>query len=151
MIFGEKNIGHLIAETSGDKTTVDYNVKNNGRGPTIAESVTLDAAGLPADWSVKGTTTFGSKVAEHFSRKGTHAEWVDSTGKGHATIRTPSIYLSQSGSPWANGIYARALLKTSDKQMSALPGGVLRLEKGETITVQGSAGPLQVTRYDLRN
>ncbi|HEY2144928.1 MAG TPA: amidohydrolase family protein [Steroidobacteraceae bacterium] len=149
MIFGEKNVGHLIAETNGDKTTVDFNVKNNGRGPTIAESITLDAAGLPSEWSIKGATTFGSKVAEQFARKGTRAEWVDSTGKGRATIHVPSIYLAQSGSPWANGIYARALLKTSAKQLPALPGGVLRLEKGETITVQGSAGPLQVTRYDL--
>jgi imidazolonepropionase-like amidohydrolase len=148
-IFGEKKVGHLTAETKGDLTTIDYDVKNNGRGPTIAESITLDAAGLPTEWTVKGTTTFGSKIAEHFSRKGTLGEWVDSTGRGHAAIKTPSIYLAQSSSPWANGIYARALLKTSDKQLPALPGGVLRLEKGETLNVQGSGGPLQVTRYDL--
>ncbi len=148
-IFGEKKVGHLTAETKGGLTTIDYDVKNNGRGPTIAESITLDAAGLPSEWTVKGTTTFGSKIAEHFSRKGTLGEWVDSTGRGHAAIKTPSIYLAQSSSPWANGVYARALLKTSDKQLPALPGGVLRLEKGETLNVQGSGGPLQVTRYDL--
>ena len=44
-IVGDKNVGHLTAETQGDRTTVDYDVKNNGRGPTIAESITLDAAG----------------------------------------------------------------------------------------------------------
>ncbi len=148
VIFGEKKVGHLTAETKGDRTTIDYDVKNNGRGPTIAESITLDAAGLPTEWSVKGTTTFGSKISEHFIRKGARAEWVDSTGKGHSTVHTPSIYLAQSSSPWANGLYARALLKAGN-QLPALPGGVLRLEKGETITVQGGAGPLQVTRYDL--
>jgi hypothetical protein len=148
-ITGGKNVGHLIAETTGDQTTIDFNVKNNGRGPTIAETVKLDAAGLPIEWSIRGSTTFGSKVAEHFTRKGGRAEWLDSTGKGHATVRAPSLYLTQSGSPWADGIYARALLKTSDNQLPALPGGVLRLEKGETLTVQGSGGPLQVTRYDL--
>ena len=148
-IFGDKNVGHLIAETNGDRTTIDFDVKNNGRGPTIAESITLDAAGLPTEWTVKGTTTFGSKIAEHFVRKGARGEWVDSTGKGHTTIHAPSIYLAQSSSPWSNGIYARALLKTADKQLPALPGGVLRLEKGESLTVQGKAGPLQVTRYDL--
>ena len=148
-IYGEKKVGHLTAETKGDLTTIDYDVKNNGRGPTIAESITLDAAGLPTEWNVKGTTTFGSKIAEHFSRKGTSGEWVDSTGRGHAAIHAPSIYLAQSSSPWANGVYARALLKTPDKQLPALPGGVLRLEKGETFDVQGSGGPLQVTRYDL--
>jgi imidazolonepropionase-like amidohydrolase len=148
-IFGEKKVGHLTAETKGDQTTIDYDVKNNGRGPTIAETITLDAAGLPTEWSVKGSTTFGSKVAEHFSRKGARGEWVDSTGKGHSTIRSPSLYLAQSSSPWANGLYARALLKTADLQLPALPGGVVRLEKGETVSVQGSGGPLTVTRYDL--
>jgi hypothetical protein len=88
-------------------------------------------------------------VAEHFSRKGSRAEWVDSTGKGSAAIGKPSLYIAQSGSPWSDGIYARALLKTADRQLPALPAGVLRLEKGEALTVQGSAGPVQVTRYDL--
>ncbi len=148
-IFGEKKVGHLNAETKGDQTTVDYDVKNNGRGPTIAESITLDASGLPTTWNVKGTTTFGSKIAEHYSRKGTRAEWLDSTGRGHAAIDAPSIYLAQSSSPWANGMYARALLKSSNMQLPALPGGVLRLEKGETFEVQGSGGSVAVTRYDL--
>jgi hypothetical protein len=148
-ISGEKKVGHLIAETKGDQTTIDFDVKDNGRGPTIAESITLDAAGLPTTWNVKGSTMFGSKVDERFSRKGKHNEWLDSTGKGHATTNTPSIYLAQSSSPWANGIYARALLKTSDMQLPALPGGTVRLEKGETLNVQGSGGTLAVTRYDL--
>src|SRR6202045_935114 len=89
-ITGDKNVGHLSAETKGDQTTIDCDVKNNGRGPTIAESITLDAAGLPAEWTVKGTTTFGSKVAEHFVRRGSRGEWTDSTGAGHSTIHQPS-------------------------------------------------------------
>jgi Amidohydrolase family len=149
VIVGEKKIGHLTADTKGNQTTIDYDVKNNGRGPTIAESITLDAAGLPTEWTVKGTTTFGSKIAEHFIRKSTRGDWVDSTGKGHSTINTPTIYLAQSSSPWASGIYIRALLKSGASQLPALPGGVLRFEKGETLSVQGDGGPLQVTRYDL--
>jgi len=148
-IFGGKSVGHLIAKTEGDATSIDFDVKNNGRGPTIAETIKLDAAGLPTDWSIKGTTTFGSKVAESFARHGAHAEWLDSTGKGHSTVRTPSLYVAQSSSPWADGVYARALLKTADRQLPVLPSGVLRLEKGETLSVQGSPGPIEVTRYDL--
>jgi imidazolonepropionase-like amidohydrolase len=149
MIYGGKKVGHLTAESNGDRTTIDFDVKNNGRGPTIAETISLDSAGLPAAWSIKGSTTFGSKIAEQFTRKGTRAEWADSTGRGHAAVQTPSIYLAQSSSPWANGIYARALLKTRGMKLPAMPGGELRLEKGETINVQGSGGPLAVTRYDL--
>lgn len=48
-IFGEKKVGHLTAETKGDQTIIDFDVKNNGRGPTIAELIKLDAAGLPIE------------------------------------------------------------------------------------------------------
>ena len=148
-ITGGKNVGHLWADTQGGRTSVDYDIKNNGRGPTIAETITTDPDGLPVAWSVTGATTFGSKVSESFTRQGGRAEWVDSTGKGSANVAAPAIYVTQSGSPWADQLYASALLKRPGLSMPALPGGTLRLEKGETIAVTGKGGPLQVTRYDL--
>ncbi len=149
VITAGKNIGHVIAETKGDTTTVDYNVKNNGRGPTMAETIRSNAAGLPVAWTIKGSTTFGSKVDESFLQSGTHAEWIDSTGKGSAEVAKPGLYIAQSGSPWANGIYAQALLKAPGMSLPALPAGTLHLEKGVTLKVQGAGGALQVTRYAL--
>jgi len=149
VIFGGKNVGHLIAETKGDETRIDFDVKNNGRGPTMTESIRLDAAGLPVAWTIAGTTTFGSKVTEHFLRKGAVAEWLDSMGKGTSTTPNPSLYVAQSGSPWSDGIYARALLAAPEHRLPALPGGELRLTPGEELTVHGADGPLQVRRYDL--
>jgi hypothetical protein len=149
VISGGKVVGHLIADTKGDVTTVDFDVKDNGRGPTIAETIRSNADGLPVEWSIKGATTFGSKVEEHFSQSGGHAEWVDSTGKGSATVTAPGLYVAQSGSPWSDEILARALLKAPGLTLAALPGGTLHLEKGETLTVNGDGGPVQVTRYDL--
>jgi imidazolonepropionase-like amidohydrolase len=149
VIFAGKNVGHLIAETKGDLTTVDYDYKNNGRGPTISEVIRTGPEGLPVEWSIKGTTTFGSKVEERFSQTGSHAEWLDSTGKGSATISKPALYVDQSGSPWSEQILAHALLHAPGMSMAVLPGGTLRLEKGETLTVQGGEGPVQLTRYDL--
>lgn len=148
-IFGGKNVGHVFVTTKGDTRTIDYDVKNNGRGPTIAETITLGEDGLPQAWAIKGTTTFGSKVEEQFERTGANASWVDSTGKGTAKVDAPVIYVSQSGSPWSDEVYARALLKRHDLSMPALPGGTLRLEKGATLDVDGKGGKLQVTRYDL--
>nr|MEA2797001.1 hypothetical protein [Phenylobacterium sp.] len=148
-VFGGKNVGHLIAETKGDTTTIDFDIKNNGRGPTDAEVIESNADGLPVAWTIKGATTFGSKVDEHFSQSAGRAEWVDSTGKGSAKIARPGLYVAQSGSPWGDGIIARALLKAPNMTLAALPGGTLHLEKGETLTVQGAGGPVQVTHYDL--
>jgi hypothetical protein len=148
-IFGGKSVGRLIADTKGDTTTIDFDIKNNGRGPTDAETIRSDAHGLPIDWKITGTTTFGSKVSESFHQAGGNAEWTDSTGKGSATLARPGLYVAQAGSPWGDAIIARQLLKAPGMTLPALPGGTLRLEKGESLTVKGAGGPLTVTRYDL--
>lgn len=149
VIFGAKTVGHLTADSEGATTRIVYDYKNNGRGPTMAETVTLDAAGLPVGWTVKGSTTFGSKVDENFSRKGRKAQWRDATGKGQANVSEPGLYVPQGGSPWALGVMARALLRDSDQSMPALPGGTVRLSKGETLTVKGAPGEAQVSAYVL--
>jgi len=149
MILAGKNIGHLIAETKGDLTTVDYDYKNNGRGPTISELIRTDPEGLPLEWTIKGTTAFGSKVEEHFSQKRGHAEWIDSVGKGSTAIDKPALYVDQGRSPWSEGIIARALLHAPGMRMGVLPGGTLHLDRGETLSMQGVGGRRLVTRYDL--
>jgi len=148
-IFGGKNVGHVIADQQGNTVKIDYDVKNNGRGPTMMETITLGSDGLLTSWAITGATTFGSKVAENFTQTGDKAAWTDSSGPGSATVRHPSLYIAQSGSPWSDQLYATALLKAPGMSMAALPGGMLHLEKGETIAVAGAGGPLQVTRYTL--
>ena len=149
VIFGGRNVGHLYADTKGDTTTIDYDFKDNGRGPTMAETLRVDEAGLPLEWHISGTTTFGSKVSEHYARHGKQAEWTDSAGHGTATVGKPSLYVAQSASPWAAGVYARAIIKNPAAAIAALPAGTLRAEKGEAVTVQGTGGPVVVTRYDI--
>lgn len=149
VIVGGRDVGHLKADTRGAKTVIDYDYKNNGRGPTIAETITLGSDGLPTDWRITGATTFGGKVEESFALKGRNARWTDSTGTSTRTVSVPSLYVGQSASPWALGVYARALLEDADQQMPGLPGGTLRLEKGETFTVNGEGGPVEVTAYAL--
>jgi imidazolonepropionase-like amidohydrolase len=147
VIFGGKTVGHLNADVQGGRTAIDFDYKNNGRGPTMKEVLRTDAAGLPVAWDISGTTTFGSKVEEHFARDAKGARWTDATGTGSAAGK--GVYIAQSGSPWATGLYARAIMKTGGTTLAALPGGTLTLTEGETLTVQGAGGPLQVTAYDL--
>jgi hypothetical protein len=123
VITGGKNVGHVTADSTGDRTTIDFDIKNNGRGPSSSESITLDTRGLPAAWTITGATTFGSKVAETFARKGNRATWTDSTGPGKATVKAPSLYIGQAVSPWALGLYVRAMLKQPKPEIAALPGG----------------------------
>ena len=36
VVFGGRSIGHLTATTDANKVVIDYDYKNNGRGPTLA-------------------------------------------------------------------------------------------------------------------
>lgn len=154
VITGGKVVGHLDVAISdaanGSKAvTIDFDIKNNGRGPTIKEALTLGRDGLPTSWAVDGATTFGSKVAERFALKGNKATWTDGGGPGAASVRTPTLYVTQNASPWEYGVEARALLAAPGQTLPALPGGTLRLTKGDTLSVKGADGPLQVTTYAI--
>lgn len=134
---GEK-VGFVEADEQGSTVSISYDVKNNGRGPTITEEIELGADGLPVRWMIDGTSTFGSEVRERFARDGQTVRWTDSTGTQEREQAPTGLYIAQNGSPWALGLYARALLKDEDQRMAALPGGALQLEALGEAEVQGT-------------
>lgn len=148
VMFGGRAVGTLVATETGDSTSIVYDYKNNGRGPTIAESLTVNSAGLPTSWTVKGSTTFGSKVEERFSVTGNDASWVDAAGPGSARVTGPALYVAQGASPFALGVYARALEKAGGR-LAALPGGELGLETITRLDLAGPDGKLPVTAVTL--
>jgi imidazolonepropionase-like amidohydrolase len=149
VIYGGRTIGHLNATTEGGSTTIDYDYKDNGRGPTLKESIAVDAAGVPTVWSITGSTAFGNKVDEQFTRVGDRAEWSDASGPGGGTFRSPVLYVPQVASPWSLGLIARALLKAPAGSMAALPAGTVRLETRDTIAVEGGGGGVRATTYGI--
>ncbi len=134
---GEK-VGFVEADEQGSTVAISYDVKNNGRGPTTTEEIELGADGLPVRWAIDGTSTFGSEVRERFARDGQTVRWTDSTGTQEREQAAIALYIAQNGSPWALGLYARALLKDDDRRMAALPGGELQLEALGEAQVQGT-------------
>ena len=102
---------------------------------------------LPDSWKITGTQTFGGKIDESYARTSTTSAWRDSGGPG--TAKGPAkLYIAQSASPYALQIYARALIKAGGS-LDVLPGGTVKLTKGETLTLKGPSGDVAVTRYDL--
>ena len=65
---------------------VEYEFRNNGRGPTLHEVIEVNAAGFPTRWTIEGASTFGNQVDEMFAWTDTAAVWRDSTGEGSATL-----------------------------------------------------------------
>jgi len=143
------DIGQLEVEHSAGTTQIDFEYRNNGRGPTIRESVKFGETGLPKEWRIEGHTTFGNPIDEQFSLADGNADWKDSTGTGTATPMEDALYVAQESSPYALWIYARALLKDEDHEIPVLPGGTLRLDEMEDLRVTGPDGEITVTAYAL--
>ncbi|MEM8697169.1 MAG: amidohydrolase family protein [Pseudomonadota bacterium] len=149
VLSGGNDVGHLRADVEAERVVIDYDFKNNGRGPTIAETIALDANGLPTAWTVEGSTTFGNLVDETFSWDGGNASWRDATGVGAADGSDAQFYIPQSGSPWTLALLARALLADEDRSLAVLPGGTATLTPHATTTFEGPDGPVEVTTYEI--
>ena len=151
VIMGETKVGYLKAETSGDTINIDYDYKNNGRGPTMKETIVLNTEGYPISWSVTGNTTFGNAVDEKFSLEGNEASWTDATGSGNTSVEAAQLYVNQFGSPYSAVLAARLLIKAPENTLPVLPAGNLTLTKMEDLTVQNLSGEgeMALTTYAI--
>ena len=145
----DKTLGQLVAVTTGDTVRVDYEYRNNGRGPTLAETIKLGADGLPVSWTVDGATTFGNQIRETFALENDVASWTDTTGSTTAAKTEATIYVPQNASPYALAVYAKALLADADLSLPAWPAGALSMRPQETVRLEGAGGPVDAFAYAL--
>ena len=82
-----------------------FQVRNNGRGPTLEERIELDSKQLPTSWSIDGTTAFGGRVAERFTRTATEATWESQADRGRAATGERSLYIANDASPFCLEIF----------------------------------------------
>ncbi len=144
------DVGYLEVDRSDERISIEFDYKQNGRGPTISESMLLDDRGYPVDWVITGTTTFGSPVEESFRVTGDTARWQDATGSAAVDFAgSPRFYIDQNASPYALALLARALLADDDQLLEVYPGGEARIETRSTRAFDGPTGILQVTAYEI--
>ena len=144
VLFGGNNVGELKVASINNELNIDYGYSNNGRGASSKESVLLSDTGLPLTWKISGKTVFGNTVNEHFTAENGKATWQDAAGGGEATFSDNAIYVAQNASPYSLYLYASALLNNESNTLSALPGGALRIEKRDTISLQSTAADAPV-------
>ena len=149
VILGSSTVGHLNTQISGDTIHIDFDFKNNGRGPTMKETLVLNAAGFPVQWHITGNTTFGNAVDEQYTLDGNMASWTDATGSGSTSVETPMWYVNQAGSPYSAILAARSLLKATDHSAAVLPAGTLKLTEMEQTTVTVDSITVNLTTYAI--
>jgi imidazolonepropionase-like amidohydrolase len=145
----DKTLGQLVAVTTSDTVKINYEYRNNGRGPTLAETIKLGADGLPVSWTIDGATTFGNEIHEKFALEGGVASWTDTAGSSTAKMTEPTIYVPQNASPYTLAVYAKALLADADRSLPAWPAGSLSMSPLDTVRIEGAGGPVDASAYAL--
>lgn len=150
VIVDKTDIGHFIVDQEGPVIAVDFDAKENGRGPTIKEKIVLGPDGAPANWVITGSTTFGNAVSERFARNAAGASWKDLAGPG--AIKgpdAPRYYASQNGSAIDIAMLAKALRTAPGMALSVAPAGTAKLTEKGRHSFDGPDGPVAVTTYEL--
>jgi hypothetical protein len=145
VVASHETVGTMIVKAESHTTAVEFQVRNNGRGPTLSEKIELDSKQLPTSWSIDGTTAFGGRVAERFTRTATEATWESQADRGSAATGERSLYIANDASPFSYELYARALLRAPGNSLDVLPSGRLHLDKLRELTF----GKTRVTAYML--
>jgi len=149
VISGSTTVGYLKTHTVGDIIQIDYDYKDNGRGPTMKETIVLNREGFPVQWNITGNTTFGNTVDEQYSLDATVASWTDATGSDSTTVDTALWYVNQSGSPYSRILTARSLLNSLDLSADVLPAGKLKLTEMEKTSITVDSTTVDLTTYAL--
>ena len=149
LLQGGENVGYVVGTTDGATVSVDYHVDNNGRGPKHRETLSLDRRGIPVEWTVSGTSLMGGPVEERYHWANGRAEWTSQADRGEAAAPIAPLYIVNDDSPWATGVYARALLKAPGQRLEVLPSGSIRLTKLRESRIGSGKAAVAVTTYRL--
>lgn len=132
--------GEQVVRKDDDGTThVDFIFKDNGRGPELKEEYKLAADGTYSHYRVAGTSTFGARVEETFSRSGDNVEWKSTSDQGKQAVFGTALYSALGGSPDGFSVAMAALAKRSDGKLPLIPSGTLSMRKiGDAEVVKGA-------------
>ena len=140
LVDGGTKAGEQVVRKDDDGTThVDFIFKDNGRGPELKEEYKLASDGTYSQYKVTGTSTFGAKVNESFSRSGDEAEWKSTSDQGKQTVSGTALYSALGGTPEGFSIALSALAKRGDGKLPLIPSGTLTVRKiAEAEVARGS-------------
>lgn len=149
IVANNEIVGTIVAETDGARTTVDYRVDDNGRGPKHREELRFGPDGIPLSWTVKGTSLMGGTVDESYGWAKGRARWSSQADAGTARAASAPLYVVNDDSPYALWVYARAALARPGHSITVLPAGKVTVERLKTLTIGAGDAAIEVTAYRL--
>lgn len=143
VVSGEEKVGWLIATHGDSRVEIEYQVRNNGRGPTYREQLVLGKELAPTEWRIEGTTMFGSVVDESYRWHSGNASWSSQADRGEQRVDANAMYIANNASPWSLGLYVRAALRAPGRKLAAVPTGTIGVEE----LTRTRFGQMAVTAY----
>ena len=130
LVDGGTKAGEQVVQKDDDGTIhVDFVFKDNGRGPELKEEYSLAADGTYSQYKVSGTSTFGARVDENYTRTGDNAEWKSTSDHGSQSLSGTALYSALGGTPDGFSVAMTALSKRGDGKLPLIPSGTLTVRR----------------------
>ena len=144
LIQGKPSGEQVVERTADGLVRVHFSYRDNGRGPDLDEEFRLAPEGGFSEYRIKGTTTFGSVVDEHFRRDGDHATWTSTSEHGERTVHGPAMYAPLNGTFEAASVAIASAAANAEGKLPLLPAGTLVQRKVEEVEVAVDGKPQRV-------
>jgi hypothetical protein len=139
----------IVTPLGANSTQVEYSYNDRGRGDHIVAKWTLDAAGVPTEYSGTGNDYEKARVEESFKLAGGKAAWKNRSEHGERAVAGEAFYVPLSAPPELGGVLARALLKAPGHRLALLPAGEARIEPAGEMQVDTPSGKRTAFQYHI--
>ena len=133
--------GHLkVQSLPGGRVEADFSFRDNGRGPDMKESFTLDAQGVPQRYQIEGKSTFGALVNETFSLEAGRARWKSHADQGDEAVPEGFVFMPLDATLAYSDALVRLLLSRPDASAPTIGGLKLAAQRQVRLSLPGPAG-----------
>lgn len=133
--------GHMrVQMLPGGRVDTDFSYRNNGRGPDMRESFTLDARGVPQSYQIEGKSTFGAVVNETFRVEAGRARWKSHADQGDEAVPEGFVFMPLEATLAYSGAMVQLLLSRPDASAPTLGGLKLVAQRQVRLVLSGPAG-----------
>jgi hypothetical protein len=133
---GTKAGEQIVDTTDQGLRKVQYVYKDNGRGPELLETISLNTDGTIASYDSQGKSTFGSPIKEGFEQQGDRASWYAGSKKGQTMVKGRALYMPVEGSFEIDSIAIGAIAQGGKNSIDLLPSGKLEQQVVSDLIVE---------------
>jgi imidazolonepropionase-like amidohydrolase len=148
VLFSGRPAGSYVEWSSGDTLHSLYEYNDRGRGPRLAATIRLDAAGVPGDLTVIGHSYLKDTVDERLRMVNGARTWQSTIEDGRRPGPGRAFYLTFSETPAEIRVLVRAALAASGR-LPLLPSGEATVERAGDTTIQVVGKSVHLIQYDI--